>query len=250
MERLEEMAMHLSAALRVATVFFLAGLGASVAVQANAQQEVRRYDVYAGYADLNAPDLGLNQNGFHLQAGINTRRWLSIGGDYSQGWGGEILTTSLLPATLQAQVNGAQAQYVALGLLPSNYHLAVPTNAHTQTFAFGPQLVYRHWRKASLFVRPSLGALWERAVPRGTDPFAQVIVAQLAPAGFKRDWTGFYGVGGGGELALTHRVGVRMQMDAVYNHPFNDILANGRWTYRSSVGLAAHWGREVPAKGK
>ena len=235
---------------------FVAGVVAGLALVqlglgvAAGQQTVRRYDVYAGYADLNAPDLGLNQNGFHLQAGINARRWLSIGGDYSQAWGGEILTTSLLPATLQAQVNGAQAQYIAAGLLPANYHLAVPTDAHTQTFAFGPQIVYRHWRRASLFVRPSLGAIWERAVPRGTDPFAKVVVAELAPAGFKRDWTGFYGAGGGAEFAITPRLGVRMQMDAVWNHPFNDILANGRWTYRSSVGLAAHWGREVAPRAK
>jgi hypothetical protein len=223
------------------------GFGLNVA---NAQQTVRRYDVYAGYMDLNAPALGLNQNGFHLQAGINVRRWLSAGGDYSQAWGGELLTTGLLPAALQAQVNAAQAYYISVGLLPANYRLAVPTDAHTQTFAFGPQIDYRHWKKATLFVRPSLGALWERAVPHAQDPFQQVVVGELAPAGFKRDWTGFYGLGGGGELALTPRFGVRMQLDAVYNHPFNDILANGRWTYRSSVGLAVHWGPEVGVRGK
>jgi len=235
-------------AMRFQSVVMLvvAGLGVGVAA---GQQEVRRYDLYAGYADLNAPALGLNQPGFHVQAGVNVRRWLSIGGDYSQAWGGELLTTELLPAALQAQVNGAQAQYIAFGLLPANYHLAVPTDAHTQTFAFGPQLVYRHWRKATLFVRPSLGALWERAVPHAQDAFQTLVVGELAPAGFKRDWTGFYGLGGGAELALTSRLGVRAQMDAVYNHPFNDILANGRWTYRSSVGLAAHWGRTVGGEG-
>ena len=180
----------------------LIGLGVT-AIQAGAQQDVRRYDAYAGFADLNAPALGLNQPGFHAQAGVNVRRWLSIGGDYSVASGGEILTTGLLPATLQAQVNGAQAQYIAAGLLPANYRLAVPTDAATQTFAFGPQLVYRHFRKMTLFARPSLGALRERAVPNGQDPFAKVVVAELAPAGFKRDWTGFYGVGGGAEFAMT-----------------------------------------------
>ena len=209
------------------------------------QPYVGRYDVYAGFTDLNSPALGLNQPGFHLQAGVNPRSWYSIGFDYSRGTGSEILTTSLLPAALQAEVNGAQAQYTALGLLPAGYRLAVPTDATTQTFAFGPQYEYRHLRRATLFLRPSLGALRERAVPHPTDPFATVVATQLAPAGFKRDWTGFYGAGGGVDLTVTHHFGLRMQLDAVHTHPFNDILADGRWTYRASIGPSFHFGRNA-----
>ncbi len=215
---------------------------------ARAQQTyVGRYDAYIGDVDINSPDLGLNESGFHVQAGMNPRRWYSIGGDYSIGWGSQLLTTNLLPAALQAEVNGAQQQYIAYGLLPANYHLAVPTDAFTQTFAFGPQLVDRHYSRLTLFLRPSLGALRERATPFPADAFQKAIVAQLAPAGYKLDWTGFYGAGGGGELAFTQHIGVRMQLDAVYNHPFNDILANGRWTFRSSVGTSFHFGRNTAA---
>lgn len=209
------------------------------------QAYISRFDAYAGFADINSPDLGLNENGFHLQGGINLRPWLALGGDYSIGWGSQILTTDLLPASLQAQVNAAQAGYIQAGLLPANYHLAVPTDAFTETFAFGPQIAYRHFSRLTLFLRPSLGALRERATPHPADPFQVVIVGQLAPAGYKLDWTGFYGAGGGGEFALSKRVSVRMQMDAVYNHPFNDILANGRWTFRASVGPSFHFGRNL-----
>ncbi len=233
-----------------ARVLGLALAAALLAGGARAQQAVRRFDVYAGFADLNAPALGLNQMGFHAQGGVNVRRWLSVGGDYTVASGGELLTTELLPAALQAQVNGAQQQYIAFGRLPANYHLAVATDASTQTFAFGPQVVWRHFSRVALFARPSLGALRERAVPHATDAFQTVVVAELAPAGFKRDWTGFYGVGGGAEFALSGHVHVRAQMDAVYNHPFDDILANGRWTYRSSVGLAIPFGREIGNRGK
>lgn len=226
----------------------LAALAAFGAASAQAQQTyIGRYDAYVGYADINSPDLGLNESGFHTQGGINLRRWLSVGGDYSIGWGSQILTTNLLPAALQAEVNAAQQEYIYLGYLPANYHLAVPTDAFTQTFAFGPQLVDRHHARFTLFLRPSLGALRERATPHAADAFQTVIVGQLAPAGYKLDWTGFYGVGGGGEVALTHHVGVRMQMDVVYNHPFNDILADGRWTFRTSVGPAFHFGRNTAA---
>jgi hypothetical protein len=227
--------------LALATLAVLVALS-PLSTQAQ-QTYIGRYDAYVGFADINSPDLGLNENGFHVQAGMNPRRWYSIGGDYSVGWGSQLLTTNLLPAALQAQVNGAQQQYIALGLLPAAYHLAVPTDAFTQTFAFGPQLAYRHYSRLTLFLRPSLGALRERATPHAADAFQTVIVKQLAPAGYKLDWTGFYGAGGGADVAVTKHVGLRMQMDAVYNHPFNDILANGRWTFRFSVGPSFHFGR-------
>jgi hypothetical protein len=228
-------------------IVLLAALAVFTSAAPAQQTHIGRYDAYAGYTDINSPDLGLNESGFHTQGGINLRRWLSLGGDYSLGWGSQLLTTNLLPAALQAQVNAAQTGYIQAGFLPANYHLAVPTDAFTQTFALGPQLVDRHYSRVSLFLRPSLGALRERATPNPADPFQKVIVAGLAPAGFKLDWTGFYGVGGGGEIALTPHIGLRMQLDAVYNHPFNDILANGRWTFRTSVGTSFHFGRNIAA---
>lgn len=209
------------------------------------QKYISHYDIYTGFADIDSPALGLNERGFHTQVGLNARRWLSVGGDYSVAAGSEILTTDLLPTALQTQINAAQAQFIRAGLLPSDYRLAVPTDATTHTFAFGPQLVYRHFSRGTLFLRPSLGALRERAVPHAADAFQKVIVAELAPVGYKRDWTGFYGFGGGGEVALRDHVGLRAQMDFVYNHPFNDILANGRWTYRYSVGPSFHLGTNV-----
>src|ERR1035441_4801324 len=98
----------------------LAALLSSTVISKAQQSYVGRYDAYVGYADINSPDLGLNESGFHAQAGMNPRRWYSIGGDYSLGWGSQLLTTNLLPAALQAQVNAAQAGYIALGYLPAN----------------------------------------------------------------------------------------------------------------------------------
>jgi hypothetical protein len=212
----------------------LTALSFSSVSSAQAQQQyVSHYDAYVGFTDLNSPDLGLNQPGFHTQAGFNPRTWMSVGFDYSWSKGSEILTTGLLPTALQQQIGAAEAYYQSLGALPAGYRLAVPTDATTQTFAFGPQL------------RPSLGALRERAVPHPTDAFSTVIAAQLAPAGYKTDWTGFYGVGGGADYSLTKSFGLRMQLDAVHDHPFNDILANGRWTYRFAVGPSFHFGRNI-----
>lgn len=217
-----------------------------IAAQAGAQQPYAgRFDLYIGFTDLDTPELGLNQKGLNTQVGFNPKRWLAIGFDYSNSTGTEILTTDLLPAALQARINAAQAGYIARGLLPPTYRLAVHTDATTHTFALGPQLMSRHFQNLTLFLRPSLGALRERAVPHPGDPFATVIVGQLAPAGYKRDWTGFYGVGGGGDLSLARHLGLRIQMDAVHDHPFDDILANGRWTFRIAIGPSVHFGRNV-----
>ena len=216
---------------------------------AHAQQtEATRYDIFTGFTSLNAPALGLSQPGFHTQAGVNMRPWYSVGFDYSVGTGSEILKPDLLPTNLQAAVAAAQQGYIAAGLLPADYQLAIKTDVLTQTFAAGPQLAYRRYAKATLFIRPSLGALREHATPHPSDPFATVIAQQLAPSGSKLDWTAFYGVGGGGDYLITKHFGIRAQMDAVYNHPFNDILANGRWTYRFSVGPSFHFGHNILAK--
>ena len=223
-----------------------AGIAVSPATVFAQPDYVGRYDVYAGWADLNSPELGLNQNGLNLQVGMSPRRWYSFGFDYTWGHGLELLTPALLSPTLQAQINAAQAGYIALGLLPPTYHLAVGTDATTQTFAMGPQLQYRHYRKVGFFIRPALGALRERVVPHPTDPFATVIVSNLAPAGFKRDWTGFYGLGGGGDIAMSKHVSLRMQFDAVRTHPFNDLIDQGRWTFRTSLGPSFQFGRNVP----
>ncbi len=215
------------------------------------QSMASRYDVFAGFTSINAPALGLIQPGFHTQAGVNMRPWYSIGADYSVASGSEVLKPDLLPLALQQTIAGGILQYQSLGVLPASYTLAIPTNAFTQTFAAGPQMAYRHFQKLTLFVRPSLGALRETATPHpaAADFFAKSVVAQLAPTGAKTDWTGFYGVGGGGDYALTRHFGVRAQIDAVYNHPFNDILENGRWTYRYSVGPSFHFGRNILATG-
>jgi hypothetical protein len=239
-----------TARIRRLAVAALAVFFASLPISTNAQQAyVGRYDAYVGFADINSPALGLNESGFHVQAGINPRRWYSIGGDYSIGWGSELLTTNLLPAPLQAQIDAEEQELIAAHELPAGYQLTVPTDAFTETFAFGPQLDYRHFSRITLFVRPSLGALRERATPHPNplDTFQSAVVASLAPAGYKLDYVGFYGVGGGGEFALSQHVSIRAQMDVVYNHPFNDILANGRWTFRYSVGPSFHFGKNTTA---
>jgi hypothetical protein len=211
------------------------------------QTDVQRFDLYAGFAGFETPKLNLAQRGFHVQGGENVNRWLSIGFDYSEGSGHNALSPKLLRASLQQTLGAEIEQLILAGVIPPNYQLVVPTDASSQTFAFGPQLAYRHFRQATLFVRPSLGAIRQRVTPKPVDPVAKLAVAQLVPAGTKVDWQGFYGFGGGGEWLATPHIGLRAQGDLVYWRLFNDLLAKGTWTTRYAVGLTWHWGRNVVA---
>jgi hypothetical protein len=209
------------------------------------QTYVSRYNAYFGYAYLKSPNVDLNENGFHLQVGYDARTWLAMGFDYSISSGDLTLTPNLLPTALQQQLAGVLAQLAAAGELPPNYTLAVPSHSKTQTFAAGPQLEFRHFTHVTFFVRPSLGAIHETATTEPADPIATLIVQQLAPSGKKQDWQGFYGGGGGLDISVSKHFALRMQVDVVYDHLFNDILKDGRRTIRFSVGPSFNFGKNI-----
>lgn len=209
------------------------------------QTYVSRYDLFTGYTFLDSPAVGLFENGFHTQVGIRPRTWYSLGFDYSVASGPLTITPNLLPTALQQTLGAQLAALAAAGRLPPGYALTVPADSLTQTFAAGPELTYRHFSKVTLFLRPSLGAIRETATPKPTDPIATAIVAGLVPTGHKTDWTGFFGFGYGFDVNLTKHFAIRTQSDLVWDHLFNDLLANGRWTVRFSVGPAFNFGRNI-----
>jgi len=209
------------------------------------QSYVTRYDLFTGYAFLNSPHIGLFENGFQMQFGVRPKTWYSIGFDYSVSQGNLTLTPDLLPVALQQQLGAQLGALAAAGQLPPNYALVVPASSTTQTFALGPQLAYRHFSHVTIFVRPSLGAIHEAATPHPADPIAAAVAAELTPTGKKTDWTGFYGVGYGFDILLSKHVAIRTQGDLVWDHLFNDLLRDGRWTTRFSVGPCFNFGRNI-----
>ena len=209
------------------------------------QNYVSRYDLFAGYSFLDSPHVSLFENGFHFQLGVRPKPWYSLGFDYSVSGGSLTLTPNLLTPAWQQQLGGLLQQLAAAGELPAGYTVAIPSNSVTQTFAAGPQLAYRHFKKVTLFVRPSLGAIHEVATPQPADPIAKIIVGALAPSGQKTNWTVFYGFGGGADFLFSKHVGLRVQADLVYDHLFSDILQDGRLTNRFSVGPCFNFGKNI-----
>src|SRR5881227_3662279 len=103
-----------------------------------AQQEyVGRFDIYNGFTWFDSPSANLTERGYHLQAGVNLRTWLSAGFDFSVVQGNVTLVPELLYPTLQTQIAGQLAALQSAGLLPRGYQVAVGTSSTTHTFAAG-----------------------------------------------------------------------------------------------------------------
>lgn len=232
---------------------FLAALLLSLSVCAFAQQEyVGHYDVYAGYSYLDSPKLDLQQRGLNVQIGYNARRWLALGFDYSIQFGRASIVPSDLKPQYAAAANELVAAYGPEFGLPSNYVLWIPFDATTQTFTAGPQLNYRHFKKFTLFVHPSIGAIHENiAASDHGDPFIkEVILPAFQQSGVLKtlrpnDTTYFYGFGGGADYNLTKHVHIRADFEFVHTYLFSNLLADSRNSSRLSIGPTFNFGSNV-----
>lgn len=211
-----------------------------------AQQDyIGRFDIYGGFSYLESPHINLAERGFEFQTGMRVRTWMTLGFDYAVFTGHTDLKPGLLTTSLQTQLRQQLAALIAAHIIPPTYSLVVPIDSTTQTFAAGPQFSYRRWNTVTLFVRPSIGAIYEKATPHATDAIAQGVINQLAPSGNKTDWVPFYGFGGGFDANLTHHFAIRFQADFVHDHLFSDLLKDGRNSIRFSMGPALQFGSNV-----
>ena len=230
-----------------------------------AQQDyVGRYDVYTGFSYLGSPDVNLSQRGLNVQLGYNARRWLALGIDYSVQFGkGTLLPSELKPtyaAGLDALVAAGEAgAFAADGItIPANYYAYAPFDATTQTFAAGPNLVYRHFKHVTIFAHPSIGAIHENITVDPHDTFTKYIVlpallGQLPPYATTPiirtvkpdDTTYFYGFGGGFEFNASKHMHIRTDVEFVHVDLFSGLLANSRNSVRVSVGPTFNFGKNV-----
>ena len=98
-------------------------------------------------------------------------------------------------------------------------------------------------------MRPVLTAFHITATPHPNDLIGGLVAAQVAPSGSLSDWYGAYGAGGGMEVPGRSNTWERVpKFGAGWNHLFTNILANGSWSYRFSVGPAFHFGKNTLQK--
>jgi hypothetical protein len=212
-------------------------------IGAFAQQEyVGRYDAFAGFSYLDSPKLNLEQRGLNTQVGVNATRWLALGFDYSTQQGNGTLLVPELKPSLQAQL--------AAFPLPPGYSLYVPFSATTQTFTGGPQLSWRHFKRATFFVHPSIGAIHEHIKLAPHDAITTALVGALLQGGVLQttapaDTTYFYGLGGGAELNASKHVHLRADVEFVHVFLFSGLLADSRNSVRLSIGPSFSFGKNV-----
>src|ERR1035441_1890613 len=223
-----------------------------LAVPLSAQQiDVARFDAYLGYTFLDSPHVNLFENGIGAQFGVRPKTWFTVGVDYTY-WRGDLsLTPPLLLPSLQTTL-GQLLGSLPAGLVPAGYSLVIPAHSVTQTFAAGPELVYRHMKHATLFFRPLfLGVIHEAATPMPADQIQKIVVSGfgslgLVPAsGTKINNVLFYGFGGGFDVLFNRHVAWRTQADLVHDHLFNDLLKDGRFTVRFSTGPCFNFGKNI-----
>lgn len=199
----------------------------------SAQQDyIPRYDAFTGFSYMVTPDRNLLQRGFNGSFGVNVRRWLALGGDFSYLTG----SISINPEeTSLGPVIGPS--------IPPGVVIGVPVNTHTYSFAVGPQLNWRRWDRVTLFVRPGFGGFHESADLDIPPALNQLLAARGLPplTSPMTNTTYFYGGGVGFDVNATKHVGFRFSADYARTHLFSNLLGLQN-NLRFSIGPTWKWG--------
>jgi hypothetical protein len=212
------------------------GTGTDLLVARAPRNYVSRYDVFVAPSCLGTAELKMVQSGFDAYFGINVKRWVTLGTDYSIFQGHSDLLPQLLTPPLQ--------RALASAILPGT-HLFLPFDSNAFTFAAGPQFNIRRLRRVTFLIRPAGGAVHETIVLKPKDPISTALIGQLIPTHKKSDLTIFYGIGGGLELNLSRHTAIRLTADFVHMDLYSDVLAKGENSVRISIGPVFHFGKNV-----
>ena len=219
-----------------------------VCMPAAAQEDVRinRYTVYTGFDYMTAPGLSLTQRGFDTDFGITVKPWLGLGVDFSAAGnnfisgGGTINGTSTTYAPALAAFNLATQ-----GLSPAPNEVNVSFKSTTYTIAAGPQIYIRKLKRVTFLIRPGLGAI-HASVDLSLDPRLGGLFQGLhlpVPSSHQSDTTYFVGLGGGFDVNVSRRVGLRVTADWINAHLYSDILTNRQNYFRFTIGPTWKWGQ-------
>lgn len=223
--------------------WLLCGLAIFVGLPAVAQQtDINRYTLFTGFDYMISPARNLTERGFETDFGVTVKPWLGLGGDFG-ALGSDIISGA-------GTINGGETVYAPIliqyepeGAPPPNT-VEVPFQSTTYTFAAGPQFYLRKWQKVTLFARPGFGGIHENAniaFPPGLGQLFQTLGIPL-PSAHQTDTQLFFGVGGGFDLNVSRKVGVRFAADWVNTHLFSNLLVPRQNYIRFSFGPTFRWG--------
>jgi len=191
------------------------------------------------------------QRGFDTDFGVTVKPWLGLGVDFSASGdsiisgGGTINGTSTVfaPVLNNANQNGIPPS-VPPGFVPAANAVNVSFKSTTYTIAVGGQIYVRKLKKVTFLVRPGFGAIHapvDLKVPAQLPPLFEIL--NLPPVkSSQTDTTWFIGFGGGFDINLSRRVGLRFTADWINTHLFSNILADRQNFVRFTVGPTWKWG--------
>jgi len=230
--------------VRLMKVLLFCGLIISLCLPALAQQtDVNRYTLFTGFDYMISPARNLTERGFETDFGVTVRPWLGLGADFG------ILGDGIISGA--GTISGGETIYAPLLLqVPPPFgpiepnSVKVPFKSQTYTFAAGPQFYLRKWEKVTFFARPGFGGIHERAdiaFPAQLGQLFQLLNVPV-PAGHQTDTTYFVGLGGGFDLNVSRKVGIRFAADWVNTHLFSNLLTQRQNYVRFSFGPTFRWG--------
>lgn len=218
--------------------FLFCGLALFVCLPAAAQQtDINRYTLFTGFDYMISPARDLTERGFEGDFGVTVRPWLGLGGDFG-ALGNGIISGS-------GGINGSETVYaplIAPYIDPNS--VDVPFKSTTYTFAAGPQFYIRKWDKVTFLIRPGFGGIHESAditiSPQLVGLFQ--LLGIPVPSSHQTDTQLFFGLGGGFDINVSRRVGLRFATDWVNTHLFSNLLVPRQNYWRFSTGPTFRWG--------
>ncbi len=207
------------------------------------QKDINRYTLFTGFDYLISPARNLTERGFEADFGVTAKPWLGLGADFS-AMGSDVISGA-------GTIGGGETIYAPLllqvpppyGPIPPN-SIHVPFKSTTYTFAAGPQFYIRKWDKVTFLARPGLGGIHEIA-----DITFPLALGQLfgklgipVPSAHQTDTQFFFGVGGGFDVNVSRKVGIRFAADWVNTHLFSNLLTPRQNYIRFSLGPTWRWG--------
>ena len=212
----------------------LCGILIFCALPVFAQTEINHYTLFTGFDYMVSPARNLTERGFESDFGVTVKPWLGMGVDVGiiSGAGTITGTETVYAPAVNSLIPGAAGQ------------IHVPFNSSTYTFAAGPQFYIRKWEKVTLLIRPGFGGMHEKADITFPSSLAPIFGAlRLArPSAHQDDTQLFFGLGGGFDVNVSRKVGVRFAADWVNTHLFSNLLTPRQNYVRFSVGPTFRWG--------
>ena len=202
------------------------------------QTDINRYTLFTGFDYMISPARNLTERGVEADFGVTAKPWLGLGGDFGAlvSGAGTIngSETVFAPAINQIEkMTGEPASAINVAFTSKTY-----------TFAAGPQIYIRRWQKVTFLIRPGLGGIHENAnitFPAGLAPLFTAL--QIVPPNpHQTDTEFFVGLGGGFDVNVSRKVGLRFATDWVNTHLFSNLLVPRQNYVRFSVGPTFRWG--------